>query len=291
MDTFSGPTSHSYFSQRLRLHYVDWGNPGAPPLLLVHGGQDHCRNWDWVARALRHDFHVIAPDLRGHGDSQWITGGTYAMADYVYDIAQLIHQLDLAPLRIVGHSMGGNISLRYTGLYPDKVEKLLAIEGLGPSPEMLAKYQQLEIDEKLREWIEQTRKLAGRKKRLYASVEEAAERMQEANPHLSEQQAGHLTAHGVNQNEDGTFSWKFDDYTRAFPTSGMTWEETTKLFSRITCPTLLLYGDESGASNPLEDGRAEIFRNSPRIETVAEAGHWVHHDRLDAFLELAREFL
>ena len=62
-----GPTSHSYLSQRLRLHYVDWGNEDAPPMLLVHGGQDHCRNWDWVARDLRQDYHVLAPDLRGHG--------------------------------------------------------------------------------------------------------------------------------------------------------------------------------------------------------------------------------
>ena len=66
MAEFSGPTSHSYFSQRLRLHYVDWGNPDAPPVLLVHGGRDHCRNWDWVARALRKNYHVIAVDLRGH---------------------------------------------------------------------------------------------------------------------------------------------------------------------------------------------------------------------------------
>ena len=63
-----GPTSHFYFSQRLRLHYVDWGNEGAPPLVLVHGGRDHCRNWDWVAARLRDRYHVIAPDLRGHGD-------------------------------------------------------------------------------------------------------------------------------------------------------------------------------------------------------------------------------
>ena len=65
----AGPTSRVYFSQRLRLHYVDWGNPGAPPLILLHGGRDHCRNWDWVAADLRRDYHVIAPDLRGHGDS------------------------------------------------------------------------------------------------------------------------------------------------------------------------------------------------------------------------------
>src|SRR5215213_10052960 len=61
----AGPTSHVYFSQRLRLHYVDWGNPDAPPLLLLHGGRDHCRNWDWVAAAMRRDWHVIAPDLLG----------------------------------------------------------------------------------------------------------------------------------------------------------------------------------------------------------------------------------
>ena len=53
-----GPASHTYFSQRLRLHYVDWGNEGAPPLLLIHGGRDHCRNWDWVAQELCRDYHI-----------------------------------------------------------------------------------------------------------------------------------------------------------------------------------------------------------------------------------------
>ena len=66
-----GPSSSFYISQRLKLHYVDWGNEAAPPLLLIHGGRDHARSWDWVARDLRRDYHVIAPDLRGHGDSAW----------------------------------------------------------------------------------------------------------------------------------------------------------------------------------------------------------------------------
>ena len=85
-----GPTSHIYFSQRLRLHYVDWGNPDAPPMLLVHGGRDHCRNWDWLAERYRDRYHIIAPDLRGHGDSEWLVGGTYNIVDYVYDLS-LIH--------------------------------------------------------------------------------------------------------------------------------------------------------------------------------------------------------
>src|SRR5262245_30876749 len=68
MSTFIGPTSHYFYSQRLKLHYVDWGAADKPPLLLIHGGRDHARNWDWVAEDLRRDFHIIAPDLRGHGD-------------------------------------------------------------------------------------------------------------------------------------------------------------------------------------------------------------------------------
>ncbi len=137
-DSTPGPTSHTYFSQRLRLHCVDWGNPGKPPLLLIHGGRDHCRNWDWTAVALRDDWHVIAPDLRGHGDSQWSPDGSYTMAGYIYDLAQLVHQQRLAPVTIIAHSLGGNIALRYAGIYPEAVAKLAAIEGLGPPPRVLA---------------------------------------------------------------------------------------------------------------------------------------------------------
>ena len=83
-----GPTSQSFVSQRLRLHYADWGNPDAPPLILLHGGRDHCRNWDWVAQDLRKDFHILAPDLRGHGDSGWSSSGDYSMSAFVYDLAR-----------------------------------------------------------------------------------------------------------------------------------------------------------------------------------------------------------
>ncbi|HEY5290268.1 MAG TPA: alpha/beta fold hydrolase, partial [Caulobacteraceae bacterium] len=126
-----GPTSHSFMSQRLRLHYVDWGNADAPPLILVHGGQDHCRNWDWVAADLRRDFHIIAPDLRGHGDSAYSPSGDYSMMAFVYDLAQLIRQLALGPVKIVAHSLGGSIALRYAGVFPETVAALVAIEGLG----------------------------------------------------------------------------------------------------------------------------------------------------------------
>ena len=80
-----GPTSHYYYSQRLKLHYVDWGNHDKPLLVLIHGGRDHARNWDWVAQTLRDDYHVIAPDLRGHGDSEWARGSEYSMIEYVVE--------------------------------------------------------------------------------------------------------------------------------------------------------------------------------------------------------------
>jgi pimeloyl-ACP methyl ester carboxylesterase len=285
-----GPTSASYISQRLRLHYVDWGNAAAPPLILLHGGRDHCRNWDWVAQDLRRDFHVIAPDLRGHGDSAYSPSGDYSMSAFVYDLAQLIHRQKLAPVTIVAHSLGGGIALRYAGVYPENVAKLVAIEGLGPSPAMLAKRGQRTAQERMRAWIDEERALAGRQPRRYASIDEALERMQAENRHLTPDQARYLTVHGVSQNEDGTYSWKFDNYVRSFSPVDLTAPEMGQLWENITCPTLLVYGRESWASNPEEDGRLAHFANA-RVAVFEGAGHWVHHDRLDEFLARTRAFL
>ena len=94
-----------------RLHYLDWGNHDKPLLLLVHGQRDHAHNWDWVARELRDEYHIVAPDLRGHGDSAWAIGGNYAITDFVLDIAQLLAAIDKWPVTIVSHSMGAGISL------------------------------------------------------------------------------------------------------------------------------------------------------------------------------------
>ena len=285
-----GPISRAYFSQRLRLHYVDWGNPEKPPLLLIHGGRDHCRNWDWVAQRLRHDWHIIAPDLRGHGDSEWIKGGVYTMSDYVCDIAQLVHQLELKPLTIIGHSLGGAITLRYTGLFPETVVKAVAIEGLGWSPDKIAEHAKIPTHERITKWMADMRRLSGRIPRRYTTIEEAVDRMQEANPHLSPEQAHHLTVHGVNRNEDGTWSWKFDNYVRADRPTGLDPKETYALWSRITCPTLLIRGMESWASDPEKDGRAKHFQNA-RVVNVPNAGHWVHHDQLDEFMRIVTAFL
>jgi pimeloyl-ACP methyl ester carboxylesterase len=289
-DLGPGPTSHTFFSQRLRLHYVDWGNRGRPPLLLIHGGRDHCRSWDWLAEALRDEWHVIAPDLRGHGDSQWSTDGSYRIAGYIYDLAQLIHQQRLAPVTIIAHSLGGVVALRYAGIYPETVARLVAIEGLGPPPVMLAERAARPITVRMDEWIREQRALAGRLPRRYASIEDAFKRMQEENPHLTAEQARHLTVHGITQNEDGTYTWKFDNYVRSWPPYDMSSRDIQYLWSRIICPTLLLHGKESPwAGHPLEDGRVAHFRHA-RVVGIDGAGHWLHHDRLDEFLRLVRTF-
>jgi len=285
-----GPASHSYVSQRLRLHYVDWGNRDAPPLILIHGGRDHCRNWDWVAEELRHDWHIIAPDLRGHGDSQWVSDGNYELIDYVYDLAQLIDQLGLAPATIVGHSLGGNIAIRYTGLFPDKVRKLVAIEGLGNSPQRQLEIEKLPMADRLRQWIADKHTAGSRQPRRYPTLEDAFARMRSENPHLSEAQARHLTIHGVNRNEDGSYSWKFDNHHHVWRIVDLPREVLHGLWAAITCPTLLCYGEKSWASNPLEDGRAAHFNNA-RVKLFADAGHWLHHDQFAAFMAELREFL
>lgn len=286
----TGPTSHSFRSQGLRLRYVDWGNPDAPPLILLHGGRDHARSWDWVAGALREDWHIIAPDLRGHGESDWAATGDYSPMANVYDLAQLIHLKQLAPVTIVAHSYGGNIALRYSGIYPENVRKLVAIEGLGPSPKALAERLGEAVETRLQTWIENRRAVSGRQPRRYDSLDAAYERMKGENHFLSDEQARHLTIHGISQNEDGTYSWKFDNAFRVFPPFDLAYTDIERLWSLITCPTLLLYGADSWASNPAEDGRARHFANA-EVRLYENAGHWLHHDQFDRFIAELRGFL
>lgn len=286
-----GPSSNTFISQRLRLHYVDWGNADKPPLLLVHGGRDHCRSWDWTAEALREDWHIIALDHRGHGDSEWVSDGNYRTMDLVYDVAQLIHQLDLAPVTIVAHSWGGNVSLRYAGLFPESVRKLVAIEGIFPSVAQEERIKDVPFARRVRDFIGEKRKAAGRLPRRYPTLADAYARMKGENPYLTDVQARHLTLHGINRNEDGTFSWKFDPHLNvdAAPYD-IAPEYVHGLWNAITCPTLLLNGADSWAENPETDGRIRHFRTATAVE-FEDAGHWLHHDQFDRFVATLKDFL
>ena len=131
MEVFSGPTSHSYFSQRLRLHYVDWGNPEAPPLLLVHGGRDHCRNWDWIARELRKDYHVIAPDYPGFGRSAMPDPSefNYSFANYAALMDGFTDTLELTSYSLYVMDYGAPVGYRLALKEPQAIEALIIQNG------------------------------------------------------------------------------------------------------------------------------------------------------------------
>jgi len=284
------PASRHFTSQNLRLHYLDWGNAGAPVLILQHGGFDHARSMDGIARELARDWHVIAPDLRGHGDSAWSVDAAYNMAAYILDFAHLVEVLDQDKVTICAHSLGAMITTRYAGIYPERVEKFINIEGLSVPPVADSLLTITPFAARMRQWVALHRAAPQRRPRHYASEEQARARMREKNSHLDEAQVHHLTHHALRRNEDGSFGWKFDPRLNIFPVVDFQQAEIESLWKAVTCPVLFIHGRESFMPNPAQDGRIGHFQNARLIE-YDHASHWPHHDRFDAFMADAREFL
>jgi pimeloyl-ACP methyl ester carboxylesterase len=279
------PRSRFYMSQRLKLHYAVWGDETQPPLLLIHGNRDHARTWDKVAVRLKERFCVYAVDLRGHGDSAWSLGGQYSMPEFVLDVATLGRELGRSPLTVVGHSLGGAVALNYAGLFPQHVSKVAAIEGLGPPVR-----EPMAASTRNRKWIKDMQHFDTRNPRRYGSLDEAVRRMVEENPHLTEEMARHLTIHGMRPNDDGTLSWKFDNYTRLHSPYEFNIAEAREIWNQIRCPVLLVRGSESWASDPEMDGKASAFHDYHSV-LIKDAGHWVHHDQLEPFMTCLWQFL
>jgi pimeloyl-ACP methyl ester carboxylesterase len=283
-DSFE-PKSCFYESQGLRLHYVDWGNEAAPALVLLHGGRDHCRTWDWVARALRPHFHIMAADLRGHGDSEWPKGSSYSMADHVYDLTRMAAAVGLKQMSIVGHSFGGMISTVYAGAFPAHVKQLAVLDGA-----FNPRSSTLPIEQQFVRWAAELNRTSAMVPRRYSSIEEAAARMTERNTRLTPELAMHLARHAVKQNADGTYIWKYDPTQRVNPPYKLTVDDLIALRQRITCPTLLLRAGDSIAPDPASNGILSHFKHAEQ-KVIAGAGHWVHHDKLDVVVAELRALL
>ncbi len=284
------PDTFTFSSQRLTLSACGWGDAANPLVILVHGAMDQKRSWDWTATALADRYRVVAFDLRGHGCSEWVNDGDYGVMDHVFDLASLVDHLGAERFRLVGHSLGGNIALRYAGLFPDRIEKLAAIEGLGPSPKMLAERNALTAPERLLKWVDDRKMKSARNSRSMKDFEEALSRMTKAHGHLSAQQLNHLTRTGVMENDDGALRWAYDPAAMGRSPSDISHEDFRALLTEILCPVWLAYGEKSWASNPEKDGRAAYLPNG-RVTEFPGAGHWLHHDSFDDFIKKLSAFL
>jgi pimeloyl-ACP methyl ester carboxylesterase len=280
------PESRWYTSQRLKLHYLVWGDEAKPPLILIHGTRDHARSWDRVAQALIDRFCVYAPDLRGHGDSEWAIGGNYSIIDYALDIHALGEAIGRAPYVIIGHSLGGGVALQYAGAFPEKVKRLVTIEGLGG---LGWQRERRPAHKRMRQWVESMRELERRQLRIYPTVDDATQRMMEANRHLTPELARHLTEHGVRATGEG-FTWKFDNYTHAGSPYEFNMEDARDLWNQIRCPMLIIWGRESWGTRPGGPPDLSAFHDYRAVE-IERAGHWVHHDQFETFMEHVNAFL
>lgn len=284
------PRSRFFLSQSLRLHYLEWGDPQAPVLILQHGGFDHARSMDWVARDLARDWRIIAPDLRGHGDSAWSPDADYTMAAFLLDFANLVAALGQDQVTICAHSLGAMVTTRYAGLYPDMVARFINIEGLALSTGRNAQRMVESLAARTRNWIELHQAATRRTPRRYPDEDAAFSRMRAKNPYLTDDQVRHLTHHALRANGDGTLSWKFDPRLHIWPVLDFPEAEVVAMWEAITCPVLFCHGSNSFMPNPAQDGRIRHFRDA-RLIDYEHASHWLHHDRFARFVADVRAFL
>lgn len=267
-----------------RMAYWEWGDARNPRVLVcVHGLSRQGRDFDVLARAMSGEYRVVCPDVVGRGRSDWLVDPMgYQIAAYVADMVTLLARLNASTLHWVGTSMGGLIGIGVAAL-PKSPMARLVLNDVGPTiqAEALARigaYLGLPM--------------------RWGSVDEAADYMlgisKGFGPHTREQWLAltrpMLAAEGAGfrPHYDPSIAVPFRAITPELASAGeaLMWRS----YDAITCPTLLLRGTESWATDPAVDGRLQKFRNA-RARNIEGAGHWVHHDRLDEFLEIVQQFL
>lgn len=255
----------------VNIHYLEWKTSKHPPLLLIHGGSAHARWWDHIAAELARDYHVLTLDLRGHGDSGWATPPAYDIDDYVADIAAFVSHRALAPFVLIGHSLGGLISLTYAVRHAATLSALVIVD-MGPR---LQPSRRMQLLSRVPTPIFHDEEDLCRRFRLLP--EETF-----ADPMLLR----HIARHSARPLADGRLILKTDRATFLRQPHDVSAE-----LSHITCPTLLVRGGESKTLS--QETARDMEAQCPQLHTVEipGAGHHVFLDKPTAFLEAVRQFL
>jgi pimeloyl-ACP methyl ester carboxylesterase len=268
-------TSHFIEANGVKLHYLDYGTAGRRPMLCVHGGAAHGHWFDYVAPGFTADHHVIAPDLRGHGDSEWAAQESYAFKTYAEDIHAFVEKLDLRDFVLVGHSMGGMVSLVYAASHPGRISRLVIVDSIMLMPmERVARMQTF----------------GTRPATTYATQAEllARYRLEPAESQMAAPEIVHrMATYAGRQNAHGRWQHKADRrvYANFQQIAGM------PLWDKVKVPALVIKGERS--TRFLPDALAEIRANAPQVQ-MAEVPASDHHITLDnpqGFVDVVQKFL
>lgn len=272
----------------LSYHVLEWSAdaPGDLTFVLVHGFADLGYGWSEVAERLAPHGHVVAPDLRGHGDSDWVgAGGYYYFMDYVADLDDVIAQLARRRVVVVGHSMGGNVSSYYTGMRPERVAALMLLEGLGP-PDMTA----IEGPARTATWIEAWRG-ARSKVRPMPSIDDAVRRLRKHDDRLGEARARQLAEVGTRAASGGVV-WKHDPLHMTFGPYPFRLDTAIKYWQRIACPVVIVDGADSRQNLSAEErARRRAHFANHRHAVVADSGHMIPRNQPARVAELILELV
>jgi esterase len=257
----------------LGLHYREWGHPQAPPLLLLHAGGCHAHWWNATAGRFSDRYRVIAPDLRGHGDSDRSVAGDYTFEAYASDVAAFVEALGLEDVQVVGHSLGGYVGLVYASRRPARLRALVITD-------MLCELDGAALD-RLRD--------AGNKPTpIFSSRAEAEARFRLQPPETVAplEVLAELTAHAVTQTQDGRFTFKFDRRAMGLPPV-RAWDVAPS----VTCPTLIVRGERSNLMPREHAERLAALFPDARLRQIAGAYHHVMLDDPHGFAAVLDDFL
>ncbi len=271
----------------LRYHLRCWGNDDAPTLVLLHGWMDVSNSFQFVVDALKEDWRIIAPDLRGFGLTQW-SDSAYWFPDYYADLDAILDEVSPdKPVHLAGHSMGSQVASVYAGIRPERISKLIILDGLNV-PDMAPE----SAPRKLRKWLDQVKEEQSHKD--YDNYEALAERIRKHHDRLSEERAL-LVAKGWGlKNEAGRVELVGDPKHRIHGPSLYRLAEATAVWKEVTAPVLCIDGGISGMYKMLGDEevarRRETFKDS-RTVVIPGCGHMVHFDEPEIVAAEMEKFL